>query len=83
MKEIKMKVGFIGLGKMGFNIALSMMNKGHDVIGYDNNHQLTRKLKKTGIKSTSSLTELVKLLPHQKIIQLHLLWHTQKLVLYF
>ena len=67
-----MKVGFIGLGKMGFNMALSMMNKGHDVIGYDNNHQLTRKLKKNGVKSASSLNELVKLLSHKKIIWLML-----------
>lgn len=67
-----MKVGFIGLGKMGFNISLSMMNKGHDVIGYDNNPQLTRKLKKNGVKSASSLNELVKLLPHKKIIWLML-----------
>ncbi|SVD29114.1 uncharacterized protein METZ01_LOCUS381968, partial [marine metagenome] len=72
LKENKMKVGFIGLGKMGFNISLSMMNKGHDVIGYDNNPQLTRKLKKNGIKSASSLNELINLLPHPKIIWLML-----------
>ena len=57
-----MKVGFIGLGKMGFNISLSLMNKGHDVIGYDINPQLTKKLKENGVKSASSLNELIKLL---------------------
>ena len=72
LEENKMKVGFIGLGKMGFNISLSMMNKGHDVIGYDSNPQLTRKLKDNGVKSVSSLNELVKLLPHPKIIWLML-----------
>ena len=67
-----MKIGFIGLGKMGFNISLAMINKGHDVIGYDNNVQLTSKLEKNGIKSVSSLNELVKSLPNPKIIWLML-----------
>jgi UDPglucose 6-dehydrogenase len=39
-----MKIGFIGLGKLGFPCALAMAQKGHDVLGYDvkpelmNNH---------------------------------------------
>jgi len=30
-----MKIGFIGLGKLGFPVALSIAMKGHDVKGYD------------------------------------------------
>ena len=32
-----MKIGFIGLGKLGFPCALAMAAKGHDVLGYDIN----------------------------------------------
>ncbi|MGE3781198.1 MAG: nucleotide sugar dehydrogenase [Alphaproteobacteria bacterium] len=32
-----MKIGFIGLGKLGFPCALAMAAKGHDVLGYDLN----------------------------------------------
>jgi UDPglucose 6-dehydrogenase len=32
-----MKVGFIGLGKLGLPVAVSMAIKGHDVLGFDRN----------------------------------------------
>lgn len=32
-----MKIGFIGLGKLGLPVALAIESKGHEVIGYDNN----------------------------------------------
>lgn len=30
-----MKIGFIGLGKLGLPIAQTLVNLGHDVFGYD------------------------------------------------
>jgi len=30
-----MKIGFIGLGKLGLPVAVAMTYKGHDVLGYD------------------------------------------------
>jgi len=30
-----MKIGFVGLGKLGLPVALAVESKGHDVIGYD------------------------------------------------
>jgi UDPglucose 6-dehydrogenase len=35
-----MRIGFIGLGKLGFPCALAMAQKGHDVVGYDVNTDL-------------------------------------------
>lgn len=35
-----MRVGFIGLGKLGLPVALSVESKGHEVCGYDINHQV-------------------------------------------
>lgn len=32
-----MQIGFIGLGKLGFPVALAIESKGHDVVGYDVN----------------------------------------------
>jgi len=37
-----MQIGLIGLGKMGFNLARNMKNKGHDVIAYDINEAALR-----------------------------------------
>ena len=30
-----MKIGFVGLGKLGMPVALAVSLKGHDVMGYD------------------------------------------------
>ena len=32
-----MQIGFVGLGKMGFNMVLNLLRHKHDVIGYDIN----------------------------------------------
>lgn len=35
-----MKIGFIGLGKLGLPVALAIESKGHDVVGYDISEQV-------------------------------------------
>ena len=30
-----MKIGFVGLGKLGLPVALTVESKGHEVVGYD------------------------------------------------
>ena len=30
-----MKIGFVGLGKLGLPVALAVESKGHEVVGYD------------------------------------------------
>lgn len=40
-----MKVGFIGLGKLGLPVALSIENKGHEVVGFDTNPAVSTYLK--------------------------------------
>ncbi|MGY5340769.1 NAD(P)-binding domain-containing protein, partial [Levilactobacillus spicheri] len=32
-----MKIGLVGLGKMGINLAQNMMDHGHEVVGFDLN----------------------------------------------
>ena len=40
-----MKIGLIGLGKLGLPVALSIENRGHDVMGYDINPQVAEYIK--------------------------------------
>ena len=63
-----MKIGFIGLGKMGLNLAEYLTKKGYDILGYD----IDSKIKSNKIKIISSLKELIVLLPKPQIIWLML-----------
>ena len=38
-----MKVGFIGLGKLGLPVAVAIDMHGHDVMGYDINEKIMQK----------------------------------------
>ncbi|WP_159521436.1 phosphogluconate dehydrogenase (NAD(+)-dependent, decarboxylating) [Erysipelothrix urinaevulpis] len=59
-----MKVGIIGLGKMGYNIGLNMLNHNIDVVGYDI-HSLEGKIEKV-----NSLEQLISVLPKPRIVWL-------------
>jgi len=54
-----MKIGLIGLGKMGFQLALNMHEQGHEVIGYNRSLQKVKALQAEGIAGTDSLEDLV------------------------
>lgn len=65
-----MKIGFIGLGRMGFNMVLNLHSKNVGVVGYDRSPEPAKKIKKHGIEVAFSVEELIKKLPKQKIIWL-------------
>lgn len=65
-----MKLGFIGLGRMGFNMALNLKDHKIDVIAYNRSPQPLKEIKKYGVKATFSVGEFVKKLPKQKVIWL-------------
>lgn len=65
-----MKVGFIGLGRMGFNMVLNLHSKNVGVVGYDRSPEPAMKIKKHGIEVAFSIEELISKLPEQKIIWL-------------
>jgi 6-phosphogluconate dehydrogenase len=58
-----MKLGMIGLGKMGGNMALRLMRGGHELSVFDVNSENARAVAIEGATSFSSLEELVKSLP--------------------
>src|SRR4030066_189608 len=65
-----MKLGYIGLGKMGFNMVERLLEKGYDVVAYNRNQDLVREIEKRGAKGADSLKTLVSLLPKPRTIWL-------------
>ena len=48
MQEIKkMKIGFIGLGKMGSNMVLNLLDNKHKIVVYNRSPEPTKKISKT------------------------------------
>ena len=63
-----MKLGFIGLGRMGFNIVLNLKDHKISVVAYNRSPEPTREIKKKKVDAAFSIDELMKKLPKQKII---------------
>jgi 6-phosphogluconate dehydrogenase len=63
-----MKVGMIGLGKMGANMARRLMAGGHSCVGFDVNAANVEDLKNEGAESASTLEELVTLLETPRVV---------------
>src|SRR6476660_3598475 len=63
-----MKIGLIGLGKMGYNLALNLKRNGHDVIGYDVNQAIMESINTDGVETASSLSDLVGKLGANRVI---------------
>ena len=55
-----MKVYLIGLGKMGYNLALNMKAHGHQVVGFDVSVDVLKKANADGIETIDSLDQLQK-----------------------
>jgi UDPglucose 6-dehydrogenase len=52
-----MKIGFIGVGKLGLPVTISMDMRGHDVLGYDINLSITEETKASDILVTQEFME--------------------------
>lgn len=65
-----MKLGLIGLGRMGSNLALNMRDKGIEVIGFNRSPEAMRAIEEEGVKTVGSVEELVKSLPRPRLIWL-------------
>lgn len=63
-----MQLGLIGLGKMGYNLALNFRRNGHSVIAYDTSKSTMDKIQAEGITTAMSVSELAKALPGRKVI---------------
>ena len=62
-----MKLGMIGLGRMGGNMARRLMRGGHEVVAYDRDAAAVAGLAKDGAEGAASLDELAGKLPSPAI----------------
>ncbi len=58
-----MKLGVIGLGRMGGNISLRLMKHGHECVVYDNSEKAVDGIVGQGAAKSSGLEDMVKQLP--------------------
>ncbi len=65
-----MKIGLIGLGKMGYNLALNMKDHGHTVIAYNRSPEKIRSIEGEGIKGVYSIEALCHSFADRRIIWL-------------
>ncbi|QIZ66510.1 phosphogluconate dehydrogenase (NAD(+)-dependent, decarboxylating) [Geobacillus subterraneus] len=65
-----MRVGLIGLGKMGLNLGKNLIDHKHEVVAFDINANAVEEIKKYGAKGASSLKELVRSLETPRILWL-------------
>lgn len=65
-----MKIGYIGLGKMGLGMVKLLLEKGHDVVATDPNEAAMNEASAAGAEVVSSLEDLYQKLPEDKFIWL-------------
>jgi 6-phosphogluconate dehydrogenase len=55
-----MQIGMIGLGRMGGNMTLRLIQHGHEVVAFDRDPEAVQRLAKEGAKPANSLEDLVR-----------------------
>lgn len=63
-----MKLGLIGLGKMGLNLALNAKDRGHEIVGFDATASAKEQAKEVGLLVADSIAQLVEQLPSPKVV---------------
>lgn len=66
----KLRIGFIGLGRMGANMVYNLLDHKDEVVVYNRTKEKMDEPVKAGAIPASSISELVKLLPEKKVIWL-------------
>jgi len=64
------KIGFIGLGRMGKNMVLNLLEHNHKVVVYNRSPEPTKEVARKGATGVFSIEGMVQELPKQKIIWL-------------
>ncbi len=65
-----MKVGMVGLGRMGGNMALRLIARGHQVVGYARHAETVNRMAEKGVIGAYSLNELVDKLEQPRVVWL-------------
>ncbi len=65
-----MRIGLVGLGKMGYNLALNLKDNGHEVIGFDLSKEARAAAEKDGVATAASLSEQIGQLATPRVLWL-------------
>lgn len=65
-----MQIGLVGLGKMGFNLALNIHGHGHEVMAFDLNPSSLEAAGKKGVKTFTTLEKMFQSFSGKKIVWL-------------
>jgi 6-phosphogluconate dehydrogenase len=63
-----MNIALVGLGKMGYNLALNMLNKGYKINAFDLSHENVERAKIAGANGVKSIKELIEMTPKKRIV---------------
>ena len=63
-----MRLGFIGLGRMGKNMVLHLLEKNHEVVAFDSAIEPIKEVEKKGAIAANSIQELMQKLSSPKIV---------------
>lgn len=63
-----MKLGLIGLGKMGFSLAQNLLRHGHETVLYDVNPEPAKQLAEEGGQPAETIAQLAASLPKPRIV---------------
>lgn len=63
-----MKLGYVGLGKMGFNMVERLLEKSHKVVAFDRSADATKAAKNKGVQTADALAALVAALPSPRLV---------------
>jgi len=66
----KLKIGFIGLGRMGSNMVSNLLDHKYEVVVYNRTKEKMEEVVKQGAVPSSSISELVNFLPEKKVVWL-------------
>lgn len=62
-----MEIGLIGLGKMGYNLAINF-KRNHEVIAFDINRGAMESIAREGVRTAPSMGDLMQMLPQKKVV---------------
>ena len=65
-----MKIGFIGLGKMGFNMVQRLLNDHHEIVVWNRTAAAVEEISKKGADRSGSVKEMISKLPARKVVWL-------------
>ena len=68
-----MKIGFIGLGKMGANMVRRLIRGGHQIVGFNRSQDIVKELvAEEGMIPAVTIDDIVQQLPHPRVVWLML-----------